>query len=193
MSAWMVRAVELPFGDEVRTLWIDALGVVHQQPIPAAEALPGRFVLWGLVDSHAHPAIGVGPSGPVALDEHRAHDTLTGWADSGVALVRDVGSPLGLTLELTQRDGEPVIVAAGRFLAPEGRYFPDLLVEPVREEDLISAALAELRRGATWVKVIADFPHVPDFNDNAPTYPVPLIASLATAVHEAGGRVAVHT
>jgi len=43
-------------------------------------------------------------------------------------------------------------------LAPAGRYFPQLLEEPVAAEDLIAAALAEVARGASWVKVIADFP-----------------------------------
>ena len=36
----------------------------------------------------------------------------------------------------------PTIQAAGRFLAPAGRYFPDLLPEPVSEEDLLTAAVA---------------------------------------------------
>jgi hypothetical protein len=49
---------------------------------------------------------------------------------------------------------------AGQFLAPAGRYFPDLLEEPVAEADLASRALAQAG-GAAWVKVIADFPALP--------------------------------
>jgi imidazolonepropionase-like amidohydrolase len=45
---------------------------------------------------------------------------------------------------------------------------------------------------ATWVKVIADFPRIPEFTDVAPTYPVELIAQLCDAVHQAGARVAAH-
>jgi hypothetical protein len=41
----------------------------------------------------------------------------------------------------------PVLQAAGRFLAPAGRYFPDLLRAPVEEAGLVSAALAEIGRG----------------------------------------------
>jgi imidazolonepropionase-like amidohydrolase len=65
-------------------------------------------------------------------------------------------------------------------------------VEPVGEADLVDAALAEVRRGATWVKVIADFPHLPEFTDVAATYPVELMAQLCDAVHQAAARVAVH-
>jgi hypothetical protein len=52
----------------------------------------------------------------------------------------------------------PALQAAGRFLALAGGYYPDMLKEPVAEADLVSCALAEVGRGAAWVKVIADFP-----------------------------------
>jgi hypothetical protein len=42
------------------------------------------------------------------------------------------------------------LMACGRFLAPEGRYFPGLHV-PVPAEDLVGAALAEVQAGARWV------------------------------------------
>jgi hypothetical protein len=48
------------------------------------------------------------------------------------------------------------VQAAGRFLAPAGRYFPDLLDAPVDEVGLVDAALAEIGQGAAWVNVIAD-------------------------------------
>ena len=89
--------------------------------------------------------------------------------------------------------GLPELSAAGRFLAPEGRYFPDLLVEGVAEEQLVAAAIAELDRGATWVKVIADFPQVPSFTDLAPTYSTQAIAAVCQAVHARGARIAVHS
>jgi hypothetical protein len=59
------------------------------------------------------------------------------------------------------------------------------------DEELVSAALVEIDRGATWVKVIADFPDLetgtpPERND-----PIELVARLCEAVHGAGGRVAV--
>jgi imidazolonepropionase-like amidohydrolase len=162
VRSWTVHGVQLPFGDTPRSWWVDELGTIHDEPIGGAEALAGRYVLPGLVDAHAHPAVSTGPDGPVALDADGTRATLLAWAESGITLVRDVGSPAGVTLRVGPSPRQPLVRAAGRFLAPPDRYFPQLLVEPVGSDDLISAALAEIEHGATWVKVIADFPRVPD-------------------------------
>jgi imidazolonepropionase-like amidohydrolase len=193
MNAWAVDGVELPFGDEIRSWWVDASGAIHDRPLAGAEPLPGRFVLAGLADAHAHPAVGAGPAGLVALGENAARANLTAWAKTGITVVRDTGSPEGITLQLTRGPGMPAVQAAGRFLAPAGRYFPELLDVPVAEADLVSCALAEIRRGARWVKVIADFPNLAAGTDTEATYPVGAIARLVTAVHQAGARVAVHS
>lgn len=47
------------------------------------------------------------------------------------------------------------MVAAGRFLAPAGRYFPRMH-EPVPVDDLVAAVEREIADGASWVKLIAD-------------------------------------
>ena len=188
-----MRGVELPFGDEAATWWIDASGAVHDRPIADAELLPGGFILPGLVDAHAHPAVAFGPAGPVALDASAARANLLAWAQTGITLVRDVGSPGGVTLELGSGPGMPVVqAAAGRFLAPAGRYFRDLLDAPVQEADLVSAAVAEIARGARWVKVIADFPDLAAGTDAEATYRIEAVAQLVAAAHAAGARVAVH-
>lgn len=192
MTSWAVQGIELPFGDQARSWWISRSGQWSEEPISDAEALPGRFVMAGLVDAHSHPAVGNGPNGPVALDLQQARANMVAWAESGVTLIRDAGSPGGLILELPVEQGLPAIRAAGRFLAPPSRYFPELLVDPVGEAELVDSALAEVHRGAAWVKVIGDFPHVPDFTGIAATYPIELIAQLCRAVHQAGARVAVH-
>jgi hypothetical protein len=158
VQAWAVGGVELPFGDEPAAWWIDASGSVRDQPVAGADLLPGPFILPGLVDAHAHPAVRPGPDGPVAMDEDAARANLIAWAQAGITLVRDTGSPGGLTLQLAPGAGMPALQAAGRFLAPRGRYFPGLPGEPVDEAELVSCALAEIGRGAGWVKVIADFP-----------------------------------
>ena len=193
MTAWAVRGVELPFGEEIESWWIDESGSIHDRPVAGADLLPGGFILPGLVDAHAHPAVGSGPAGLVALDEDAARATLIAWAKAGVTLVRDVGSRGGVILELASRPGMPVLQAAGRFLAPAGRYFPDLLGAPVAEAGLVSAALAEIGRGAGWVKVIADFPDLAAGTDAEATYRIDAIARLVAVAHEAGARVAVHS
>ncbi len=193
MTAWAVRGVELPFGQEPRSWWIDAAGTARDERIEDAEPLPGGYVLPGLADAHAHPALTAGPSGPQPLARDAARANLLEWALSGVTLVRDAGSPGGLTLELQSEPGMPAVQAAGRFLAPAGRYFPDLLVAPVAEADLVGAAVGEISRGATWVKLIADFPDLNGGPDLQPTYGYDAIAALTEAVHEAGGRVAAHS
>jgi imidazolonepropionase-like amidohydrolase len=187
-----VQGVELPFGDEAAAWWVDASGSVHDRPIADAELLPGGFFLSGLVDAHAHPAVGSGPAGLAALDKRAARTNLLAWARTGITLVRDVGSRGGVTLELGSGPGMPVLQAAGRFLAPAGRYFPELLDAPVQEADLVSAAIAEIGRGAKWVKVIADFPDLAAGTDTAAIYRTEAIAQVVAAAHDAGARVAVH-
>jgi imidazolonepropionase-like amidohydrolase len=89
----------------------------------------------------------------------------------------------------------PRLQAAGRFLAPAGRYFPALLPEGAPEQRLTELALGELARGGRWVKLIADFPAVFDGMPSGPaipTYRGEAVEAMVTAVHAAGGRVAAH-
>jgi imidazolonepropionase-like amidohydrolase len=193
--SWSVHAVQLPDGDRPVDLWVNEAGCLVAEPVPGAERLPGRYVAPGLVDAHAHPTLGWEAGAPVALGESRSLEALAGWARSGVCLVRDTGSPGGSVLQLDLRPGMPRLQAAGRFLAPAGRYFPALLLEDVPEQRLTELALAELARGGRWVKVIADFPSVTDGMPSgrpSPTYSSEAIEAMVAAVHTAGGRVAAH-
>lgn len=193
MRAWSVHGVELPHGNEPGTWWIDTTGGVHHRPLAGADPLPGAFILPGLADAHAHPAVAPTDTTLVALDEAGARANLGAWARAGITVIRDVGSPRGLTLDLRPEPGMPAITAAGRFLAPADHYFPDLLDRPVDEASLVSAALAEIGRGASWVKVIADFPDLATGSSGAEvTYGTGAIARVVAAAHRAGARVAVH-
>jgi len=192
--SWSVHAVQLPDGDRPVDLWVNAAGCLVTEPVPGAELLPGRYVAPGL-DAHAHPAVGWEAGAPVALDESGTLKALAGWANSGVCLVRDAGSPGGSVLQLNPGPGMPRLQAAGRFLAPAGQYFPALLPEDAPQQRLAELALGEVARGGRWVKVIADFPSVTDGTPSgrpSPTYSGEAIEAMATAVHAAGGRVAAH-
>jgi imidazolonepropionase-like amidohydrolase len=132
---------------------------------------------------------------PVALDKSETLNVLAAWAACGVCLVRDTGSAGGSVLQLDLVSGMPRVQAAGRFLAPAGRYFPALLPEAVPQERLTELAVGELARGGQWVKVIADFPPVADGMPSGPpgvTYSHEAIKAMVAAVHAAGGRVAAH-
>ncbi len=193
--SWAVRGVQLPDGDRPADLWVDAAGCLVTEPVRGAEPLPGRYVVPGLVDAHAHPAVGREAGMPVALDGSEALNVLAAWAACGVCLVRDTGSAGGSVLELDLVSGMPRVQAAGRFLAPAGRYFPALLPEAAPPERLAELAVGELARGGRWVKVIADFPPVTDGMPSGPpelTYSGGAIKAMVTAVHAAGGRVAAH-
>src|SRR5215468_3816710 len=173
--SWAVHAVPLPDGDQPVELWVDAAGCLVTAPVTGAERLPGRYVVPGLVDAHAHPAVGREAGMPVALDGSETLDVLAAWAACGVGLVRDTGSAGGSVLQLDLVPGMPRLQAAGRFLAPAGRYFPVLLPEAAPPERLAGLAVGELARGGRWVKVIADFPPVTDGMPSGPpelTYPV---------------------
>ena len=189
MSGWWLEGEELPFGGDRGAWWVDGGGLLSDRPVADADRLPGRFVLPGLVDAHAHPAIGEAGTG---RQPDEIVVVLRDWCAAGVLFVRDVGSPGSATLRLGDHTGVPVMQAAGRFLAPAGRYFPHLY-EPVDEQDLVEAALAEIRAGAQWVKVIADFPDLEAGTPPEPTYAMGAIAALATAAHGAGARVAAHS
>jgi imidazolonepropionase-like amidohydrolase len=189
MTSWVFDGVALPDGAAVRL----ELGVGEPQ------ALPGRFALPGLVDSHCHLTVGRDEIGPRLFGREFAEARLDDLARAGVGVIRDVGGDRSITLELAahQEEGRPFVLAAGRFLAPPGRYFPRMH-EPVPAEDLVAAVEAELDAGATWVKLVGDFPAV---DADGPvrgslveaTYGVEVVTAVVAAAHERGARVAVHT
>jgi imidazolonepropionase-like amidohydrolase len=144
--------------------------------------LPG-----GLVDAHFHAALDFEDRG---LSRERLIElNLASLQRAGVLAARDVGQPPDAPwLEQDER-----LVAARTLLAPPGRYFPGLS-EPTPPERLVATAVAQVRAGARWVKVVADFPG-PDGNWFAApaNYPPETLQAMADAVHTEGGRVAAHT
>src|SRR5215469_18597916 len=123
------------------------------------EELPGRYALAGLVDAHAHPTVATDERGPYLADGAYGAARLEDYAASGVTVIRDAGGLSQVTVSFagTAVAGRPVVTAAGRFLAPAGRYFPRMHV-PVAPDELIAANQAEVAAGAAWVKIIGDFP-----------------------------------
>ncbi len=178
---WRLPGVLLPEGEQ-HDLWaVD--GRLTARAVDDAEPLPGRFALPGLVDAHAHVALGPSRQG---LDVVAATDALRELREQGVLAVRDVGAPHSVTLQIAPDPSLPKLQVAGRWLAPPDRFYPSFH-EPVPPDRLIDAALVEVRGGARWVKVIADWSG-PELS-----YDKALLAELIEAVHAAGARVAAHT
>ena len=168
----------------------------RDQPVRGAQELPGRFALPGLVDAHSHVSFAAGSDGPVPLDVKGAEANLERYADDGVAIIRDAGGTPSVVLALPTVAGRPYVVAAGRHLAPAGRYF-EAVHDPVEASDLVEVALKELAAGARWVKLVANFPPASALalSASAPaeqTYDLDVVRDLVTATHRAGARVAAH-
>ena len=136
-AGWHLRGIVLPDGDDPADLWVDGSGRITSEPLAGAETLvDGGWILPGLVDAHCH--VGLGPDGPVTLDE--AEDQARTDRDAGTLLIRDCGAPIDTT-PLQTRDDLPEIVRAGRHLARPKRYIrglarelddPRLLVDEIR-------------------------------------------------------------
>jgi imidazolonepropionase-like amidohydrolase len=168
--------------------------MLSANPVDGAHEVPGAWVVeGGLVDAHAHltfephEVFGL-PRGSRALVDAglRAH------AGVGELGVRDAGSLPGLgPRDLRSRDGV-ALAGCGPFLAPAGHFMAHLH-EPVAAGEAPDAAAARIRDGWAWAKVIADFPGE-DGNPLAPRlgYEPAVLAEIAAAVHEAGGRLAAH-
>lgn len=183
----------MPYNSGPGEWWIDDGGNVSASPLVDAEKLPGKHVLLGLVDAHAHASVARGTSGPVPLDPAGALTNLDAWRAAGISIVRDLGAPGSVTLSLSVPRGFPRVEAAGRFLAPAGQYYPQLH-DPVEESSLVNAARTEIARGAHWVKVIADFPRTLEPGaSSTSTYTSRAIAGVVQAAHAAGARVAAHS
>jgi imidazolonepropionase-like amidohydrolase len=162
------------------------------------EELPGRFALAGLVDAHAHPTVAADEQGPYLADGEYGAARLDEYAAGGVTVVRDAGGIAEVTLGFARGAAarRPVVTAAGRFLAPAGRYFPRMHA-PVAPGELVAVIRDQVAAGAAWVKIIGDFPEWredgPVPGSTAATYDLATLREAVDAAHAAGARVAVHS
>jgi imidazolonepropionase-like amidohydrolase len=185
MSNWKLPSVLLP---DQRDLWVED-GRFTTAPLTGAETLPGAFALPGLVDAHAHLGMRArvdSLADSQVGDAETVVENLTAWRQQGVLLIRDVGAPASVTLDIRTDATMPMLLAAGRWHAPEGRFFP-AYHDPVPADRLVESARAEIARGARWIKIIADWT-TPELS-----YDLATIRAVVDAAHAAGARVAAHT
>jgi imidazolonepropionase-like amidohydrolase len=183
MERWELPTAISGPSDGGRRLWVEN-GLLTADRVAGTERLPGRFAVPGLVDSHFHMAFGYGAV-PLSRDETFAN--LRAAAQQGVLLVRDMGAPGGISLNLPADPDFPRVIASGQHLAVPGGFIEGSH-DPVPPERLVEAALAEVDRGATWVKIMAD-----SAPDAPPSYPMENVREMAAAIHARGARVAAHT
>jgi imidazolonepropionase-like amidohydrolase len=142
----------------------------------------GGFLLPGLVDVHTHP-------GTRERDEPFSdavlREQLIEHRDAGVLLVRTPGSAGRIPAWVDDDEDLPRVRSAGRWLATPGRFFPGF-GRDVSEADLVRAAVEEAAASSGWCKVIGDW------KPDSPAVPLELLTAVVQAVHESGGKVAVH-
>jgi len=186
------RLLAVPLPDATEPVaWSISDGRLRRDGAGDGGGRPERWVAPGLVDAHVHltfetrERLGL-PRGSAKLIA--AHLRLHRRA--GVLAVRDAGSLPGVALP-AEAEGVRVI-GCGPFLAPPGLFLAHLY-EGTPAEDAVRVARDRVRAGGTWVKIIADHPG-PGGNPLAPRlgYPVELVGRIADAVHDEGGRLALH-
>jgi imidazolonepropionase-like amidohydrolase len=181
----------VPGGGDPADWWI-ADGRLRAEAVDGAAELPGGWVAPGLVDAHVHltfearDRLGLRRGTPELIAaqaelQHRA----------GVTVLRDAGSLPGVALP-EHLDGGGRIIGCGPFLAPPDLFLAHLY-EGTDPAQAVAAARERVRAGWPWVKIIGDYPG-PGGTPLDPRlgYPVALVREIADAVHEEGGRLAIH-
>lgn len=162
-------------------------GAISLEPVDGAETVfSDGWIIPGLVDAHCH--VGIGPGGPVDVDEAvRQAET---ERRAGVLLIRDAGSPVD-TRGIDDRADLPRIIRAGQHLARTKRYIPGLPIDVDDETQLPEAVAAQARRGDGWVKLVGDWIDR-GIGDLAPLWSDEVLKSAIDAAHANGARVTAH-
>jgi imidazolonepropionase-like amidohydrolase len=179
--AFRVRGTTLP--DRADQTFVVAGDQLRVDPAPDAELVSdGGWIVPGLVDVHTHPGT---EQHTDVFDEDRMRLHLRRHRDAGVLLVRTPGSQARIPKWVDDEPDLPRVRSAGRWLATPGRFFPGYGRE-ISEDELVAAAVEESAASSGWCKVIGDW------EPDDPAVPLELLRAVVTAVHDAGGRVAVH-
>ncbi|MBV9318783.1 MAG: amidohydrolase family protein [Mycobacterium sp.] len=180
-----VRGFGLP-DEAVLDLWI-VDGEISLEPVAGADTVfDGGWIMPGLVDAHCH--VGIGPGGPVDLDE-AVRQAETERA-AGALLLRDCGAPID-TRSLDERHDLPRIIRAGRHLARPKRYLPGLPIDIDDESQLPAAVAEQARRGDGWVKLVGDWIDR-EVGDLAPLWSDEVLKTAIDTAHAHGARVTAH-
>ena len=180
MSAIRVRGFALPHGEPVdlfadRDRWTT-------DPVPGADVVAEGWLLPGLVDAHTHPGAEA-PGDPLDHDLLREH--LHQHVDAGVTAIRSPGLADDPPAWFGTDPDVPRAWHAGPWLAQQDQFFEGWGRRPAHA-DLPAVAAAQAKRTG-WAKIIGDWGVGDD------VVPLDVLTAVVAAVHEVGGRVAVHS
>jgi imidazolonepropionase-like amidohydrolase len=175
-----VRGHALPSGEYV-DLYADG-DRWTTDPVPGAELVAEGWLLPGLVDAHTHP--GAEKPGDV-LDHDVLRADLHQHVTTGVTLIRAPGLAGDPPEWFGQDPDVPRAFHAGPWIVQPGLFF-DNWGRPTDYDRMPEVAAAQAARTG-WAKIVTDWgpedPHVPS----------DVLKAVVDAVHEVGGRLAVHS
>jgi imidazolonepropionase-like amidohydrolase len=166
-------------------LWVRD-GRIVSDPQRGADVLFGAYATAGLVDAHAHSTFDLSDRGLRPGANETVGENVVDYFMAGVTYMRDAG---GVSMAAVERQG-PRLAAAGRFLAPPGRYIPGWAL-PADAAGLSAAVTGQIAAGARWVKIIGDW-FSPDTGRVELHYGEDTVSGAVKAAHAAGARVAMH-
>ena len=166
-------------------LWVID-GRITFTPHDHTDPLFGGFATAGLVDAHAHTTFDLSDRDLTPGADETVSENVLDYLGAGVTYLRDTG---GISMAAVAQQG-PRLAAAGRFLAPPGRYIPDWIL-PTEPSDLAAAATKQVAAGSRWVKIVCDW-FSPETGKVESHYDRDVVASAVDAAHAAGARVALH-
>jgi imidazolonepropionase-like amidohydrolase len=180
MAVLRIRGFGLPDGEPV-DLYADG-DRWTSDPVAGAELVAEGWILPGLVDAHTHPGAEE-PGQP--LDEGVLRDDLRAHLQSGVTLIRSPGLAGDPPEWFGRSDDSPRAQHAGPWIAQYGQFFEGWGRRPSTADLPVVAAEQASRTG--WAKVVIDW------RADDEVMPVSVLREVVTRVHEAGGRLAVHS
>lgn len=184
-------------GTDAREAWIvdgrlvlarpqaHAGGAAGLEPRAVTETISG-FAYPGLLDVHTHPGMRRTPE-PLATGEIRRR--LDVLARHGVTVVRDAGGQHDP--KVAWEPGLARVMHSGQHIGRFKRYERHLAVD-VEPGQLPAEAVRQYERADGWIKIVGDWIDR-EVGDTTPLWPRQALIDAVAAVHDAGGKVTVHT